>query len=160
MEITEVKIYLRERQDRKLKAYATLTFDNAFVVRDIRVIDGRKGLFVAMPSRKLRENCPRCSRKNVIGSRFCSYCGTNLEAISKPQQPERQQGEARKEEHRDIAHPITTEARESIQRTVLEAFEREKAAAPSAEEATAITEAETPPQPEQQESLINEATTL
>jgi stage V sporulation protein G len=158
VEITEVKIYLRERQDRKLKAYATLTFDNAFVVRDIRVIDGRKGLFVAMPSRKLRESCPRCSRKNVIGSRFCSYCGTNLEAISKPQQPERQQGDARKEEHRDIAHPITTEARESIQKAVLEAFEREKAAAPTAEEAAA-TVAEAPPQPEQQESLINEATT-
>lgn len=141
MEITEVKIYLRERQDRKLKAYATLTFDNAFVVRDIRVIDGRKGLFVAMPSRKLRESCPRCSRKNVIGSRFCSYCGTNLEAISKPQQHERQHGEERKEEHRDIAHPITTESRESIQEAVLEAFERKKATTPVAEEAL--------PQPEQ-----------
>ena len=152
MEITEVKIYLRERQDRKLKAYATLTLDNAFVVRDIRVIDGRKGLFVAMPSRKLRESCPRCSHKNVIGSRFCSYCGTNLEAISKPQQHERQHGEERKEEHRDIAHPITTEARESIQKAVLEAFLREKAAAVAAA-------AEAPPQPEQQESLINEATT-
>jgi stage V sporulation protein G len=141
VEITEVKIYLREKQDRKLKAYATLTFDNAFVVRDIRVIDGRKGLFVAMPSRKLRENCPRCSHKNVIGSRFCSYCGTNLEAISKPQQHERQHGEERKEEHRDIAHPITTESRESIQEAVLEAFERKKAATPVAEEAL--------PQPEQ-----------
>lgn len=140
MEITEVKIYLRERQDRKLKAYATLTFDNAFVVRDIRIIDGRKGLFVAMPSRKLRENCPRCSHKNVIGSRFCNYCGTNLEAISRPQQHQQQPGEERKQEHRDIAHPITTESRESIQRAVLEAFEREKAASPAAE---------VPPQPEQ-----------
>ncbi len=123
MEITEVKIYLREQQDRKLRAYATVTFDNAFVVRDLRVIDGRNGLFVAMPSRKLRENCPRCNYKNVMGSRFCNQCGTNLEGIARDRKPGNN-----KEEHRDIAHPITTEAREYIQKAVLEAYEREKSA--------------------------------
>ena len=123
MEITEVKVYPRENKDRKLKAYATLTFDNCFVVRDVRIIDGKKGLFVAMPSRKLREICPRCNHKNEVGSKFCNYCGTNLEAITKPHQP----GE-KKEDHRDIAHPVTSEARESIQKAVLEEYEKQLSA--------------------------------
>lgn len=51
MEITEVKITLRE--EAKLKAFASITFDDCFVVGGLRVIDGANGLFVAMPSRKL-----------------------------------------------------------------------------------------------------------
>ncbi len=50
MEITEVRITLR--REPKLKAYANVTFDNAFVVRGIKVIEGQKGLFISMPSRK------------------------------------------------------------------------------------------------------------
>ena len=128
MEITEVKIYLREQEDKKLRAYATVTFDNAFVVRDLRIIDGRRGFFVAMPSRKISENCPRCNHKNVVGSRFCNQCGTNLEAIIRNQGPT-----DLKQEHRDIAHPISSEARKYIQQVVLEAYERKKSAATTAE---------------------------
>jgi len=139
VEITEVKIYLREQEDKKLRAYATVTFDNAFVVRDLRIIDGRRGFFVAMPSRKISENCPRCNHKNVMGSRFCNQCGTNLEAIIRNHGPA-----DLKQEHRDIAHPITSEAREYIQKTVLEAYERKKSAATTTEvpapEATQATE--------------------
>ena len=54
MEITEVRIFLREGADKKLKAYATITIDNAFVVRNVKVIEGNKGLFVAM-LRKAKE---------------------------------------------------------------------------------------------------------
>ena len=50
MEITEIRISLRD--DNKLKAFASITFDNAFVVRGLKIIEGAKGLFVAMPSRK------------------------------------------------------------------------------------------------------------
>jgi stage V sporulation protein G len=50
MEITDVRLSLRHEE--KLKAYATITFDDCFVVRGIRVIHGAKGLFVAMPSRR------------------------------------------------------------------------------------------------------------
>ena len=53
MEITEVRIFLRNEE--KLKAYATVTFDNAFVVRNLKVIQGKQGMFVAMPSRKLSD---------------------------------------------------------------------------------------------------------
>lgn len=50
MDITEVKIHLRNEE--KLKAYATITFDNCFVIRDLKIIQGNTGMFVAMPSRK------------------------------------------------------------------------------------------------------------
>jgi len=50
MEITEVRLTLRNEE--RLKAYATITLDECFVVRGIRVIAGNEGLFVAMPSRK------------------------------------------------------------------------------------------------------------
>ena len=53
MEITEVRIFLRNEE--KLKAYATITFDNAFVVRNLKVVQGQQGLFVAMPSRKMSD---------------------------------------------------------------------------------------------------------
>jgi stage V sporulation protein G len=54
MEITEVKVFPVQNND-KLKAYASVVFDNCFVVRDLRVIHGTSGLFVAMPSRKRKD---------------------------------------------------------------------------------------------------------
>ncbi|MFH1743097.1 MAG: septation regulator SpoVG [bacterium] len=52
MEITEVKIYPISRGDDKLKAFVTLVLDGCFIIRDLKVIQGNNGLFVAMPSRK------------------------------------------------------------------------------------------------------------
>ncbi|NQU95289.1 MAG: septation protein SpoVG family protein [Candidatus Omnitrophica bacterium] len=121
MEITEVKVILKEGPDKKLKAYATLTFDNSFVVRNVKIIKGNKGLFVAMPSRKMREACPKCNYKNAIRSKFCNQCGSSFPAYdARTVSPE-----ARQSEHRDIAHPITLECREYIQKKVLTAYEAE-----------------------------------
>lgn len=50
MEITEVRIILRDED--KLKGFANVTFDNAFVIRGMKIISGNKGYFVSMPSRK------------------------------------------------------------------------------------------------------------
>ena len=55
MEITEVKVSLKEGPDKKLKAYATITFDQSFVVRNVKVIKGNKGFFVAMPSASFKK---------------------------------------------------------------------------------------------------------
>jgi len=126
MEITEVKIFLKEGQDKKLKAYATITFDNMFVVRNVKIIDGNKGLFVAMPSRKLKEPCPKCGFRNTVRSKFCNQCGSSLPMTE--QRPAVTNGEdaARQSEHKDIAHPITAECRDYIQKKVLEAYEKDK----------------------------------
>jgi len=122
MEITEVRIFLKEGQDKKLKAYATLTFDKSFVVRNVKVIEGTKGLFVAMPSRRLKESCPKCHFKNVVRSKYCNQCGATLPPHVE-QKPVMQgdKGE-RQSEHRDIAHPITSDFREYIQKKVLAAY--------------------------------------
>jgi len=50
MQITEIRISLRS--DNKLKAFASITLDNCFVIRGLKIIEGAKGVFVAMPSRK------------------------------------------------------------------------------------------------------------
>lgn len=54
MKITEVKVYPAKESGR-LKAYATIVFDNSFIVRDLKVIEGDKGLFVSMPSRRRKD---------------------------------------------------------------------------------------------------------
>ena len=53
MDITDVKIFPVEEE--KLKAYVTITLDDCFVVRDLKVIQGTSGLFVAMPAKKRKD---------------------------------------------------------------------------------------------------------
>ena len=122
MEITEIRVFLKEGQDKKLKAYVTVTFDNVFVIRNIKVIQGSEALFIAMPSRKVKNICPRCHFKNEAGSRYCNHCGGQI-----PQDV----GEVRiadtKADHRDIAHPITQQFREYLQTRILEAYKKEVA---------------------------------
>ena len=66
-----------------MKAVVSITLDDEFVVHDIKVIEGEKGLFIAMPSKKSADG-----------------------------------------EYRDIAHPINSSTRETIQKTILEAYEK------------------------------------
>ena len=54
MEITEVKVYPAKESGR-LKAYATIVFDNSFIIRDLKIIEGNKGYFVSMPSRRRKD---------------------------------------------------------------------------------------------------------
>ena len=128
MEITEVRVFLKDSPDKKLKAYATVTFDNAFVVRNIKVIDGSSGLFIAMPSRRTKTPCPRCAYKNEARSKYCNQCAAPLPVTVRT--PEQDPAGAQAE-HKDIAHPITQSFREYLQKRVLEAYEQEKARGPS-----------------------------
>lgn len=81
MNITDVRVR-KINQEGRMKAIVSVTFDDAFVVHDVKVVDGQNGLFVAMPSRKTAEG-----------------------------------------EFRDIAHPISSTAREIIQNAVLEKYQ-------------------------------------
>ena len=125
MKITEARIFPKAETDKKLRAFATITFDDCFVIRDIKIIEGSRGLFVAMPSRRVKEPCPQCKHGNIVRSHYCNQCGARLEISAKPVS-ERGDDAERQSEHRDIAHPITAECREYIQKTVLEAYEKEK----------------------------------
>ncbi|HOX47558.1 MAG TPA: septation regulator SpoVG [Spirochaetia bacterium] len=53
MEITDIRIR-RVTTESKLKAYVTVTFDDCFVVHNVKIIEGKTGIFIAMPSRKTR----------------------------------------------------------------------------------------------------------
>ncbi len=82
MEITEVRIKLMEDNsgsNERLQAFCSITFDDMFVIRDLKIIEGAKGFFVAMPSRKLTDRCGHCGTKNHLRSRFCSQCGCRLD---------------------------------------------------------------------------------
>ena len=121
MEITEVRIKLMEEPGERLKAFCSITFDDAFVVRDLKIIEGSSGPFVAMPSRKLTAHCPYCGCKNHLRGGYCNQCGKRL----------REGMAARDEDGRaklyaDIAHPINSSCRELIQNKVIEAFDKEK----------------------------------
>ena len=82
MKITDVRVRKLTKEG-KLKAVVSVTFDDELVVHDIKVIEGEKGLFIAMPSRKSSDG-----------------------------------------EYRDIAHPINSATRESLQATILEKYEQ------------------------------------
>ncbi len=129
MDITEVKVFMRNSKEGKLRAYASITLDNCFIVRDLKVIEGKKGLFVAMPSRKLRQACSKCGHPNVIGSKFCNDCGSVIELAPRTETIHTGggEGEARQDTHKDIAHPISVETRDYVQKKVMEVYEREKA---------------------------------
>jgi stage V sporulation protein G len=125
--ITEVRIKLCEANSERLLAFCSVTFDNAFVVRDLKIIEGTKGIFVAMPSRKLTDRCVKCSCKNHLRARFCNSCGARLDEGRAMRDTD-----GRAKLHADIAHPIHSAAREQIQGAVIRAFaeERERAKMP------------------------------
>ncbi|MCP4247936.1 MAG: stage V sporulation protein G [bacterium] len=119
MEISEVRVKLVSDSSDRLKAYCSITIDGCFVVRDLKIIDGTNGLFVAMPSRKLAARCP-CGSKNHLRARHCNECGQALEGDRLASART-----GRNKLHADIAHPINAECREFIQNRVIEEYEAE-----------------------------------
>ena len=140
MRLTDIRIKLCESQNQnnRLKAFCALTFDNTFVIRDVKLIEGNEGLFLAMPSRKLADHCPRCGEKNHLRARYCNNCGNHLDE-SRFQRYQNGNGNghghmngngngnghSRLKLHADIAHPINAECRQAIEREVVTAFHGE-----------------------------------
>jgi stage V sporulation protein G len=121
--ITEVRIKLMEdnSENERLQAFCSVTFDDAFVVRDLKIIEGTKGSFVAMPSRKLTDRCGGCGCKNHLRARFCNQCGGKLD-----ENRATRDADGRAKLHADIAHPINSACREVIQSAVLKAYQEER----------------------------------
>ncbi len=120
MEITEVRIKLMEEASERLQAFCSITFDNSFVIRDLKIIDGANGPFVAMPSRKLTAHCPQCGCKNHLRAAHCNQCGGRL-ADDRMVKDE----DGRAKLYADIAHPINSACREMIQDRVIREFQLE-----------------------------------
>ena len=121
MVITEVRIKLMEDNNERLQAFCSVTFDDCFVIRDLKIIEGTKGSFVAMPSRKLTDRCSQCGCKNHLRARNCNQCGTRLD-----ENRALRDMDGRAKLHADIAHPINSACRESIQGSILQAFQQER----------------------------------
>ncbi len=124
MEITNIKIVLAKDPDKNVKAFCTVTFDDCFVVRDMKIIEGEKGLFVAMPSRRQSERCGNCHRKNPVGVPYCSWCGVRLAEVKTPREASSL--------YVDIAHPSTSECRRMIEEKLIEAYREALASPPEA----------------------------
>ena len=126
MDISDVRVKLVRDPGERLKAVCTVTFDELFVVRDVKVVDGANGLFVAMPSQKLAVHCPQCHQKNHVRAKFCNECGGKLPPNTVP--PD---SNGRSRLHRDIAHPIKASFRQAMQERVIEAYNEEAGRAES-----------------------------
>lgn len=120
MDITEVRIKLMEDNNERLQAFCSITFDDAFVIRDLKIIEGAKGSFVAMPSRKLTDRCTHCGYKNHLRARFCNQCGSKLDEDRATRDVD-----GRAKLHADIAHPINSACREKLQGAIISAYEQE-----------------------------------
>ncbi len=121
MQVTEVRIKLMEGSEDRLRAFCSITLDHCFVVRDLKIIDGTNGPFVAMPSRKLSGHCYRCNYKNHLRAAFCNQCGAKLKVTVPADLPQKL--------YADVAHPVNSECRELISSAVLSEFENELARA-------------------------------
>src|SRR4051812_1788881 len=106
-----------EEPGERLKAFCSITFDNCFVIRDLKIIDGSNGPFVAMPSRKLTAHCPGCGMKNHLRAQYCNQCGKRLTEARAPKDVD-----GRAKLYADIAHPINSFCREMIQDVVVNEY--------------------------------------
>ena len=120
MEISEVRVRLVENKNDRLKAFCSVTLDNDFVVRDIKIIEGGGGYIVAMPSKKRSDRCDKCGGKNHLRAKYCNNCGSHLS-----ENRETRGSTGRTKFHTDIAHPINPGCREKIQSQIVKAFRRE-----------------------------------
>jgi stage V sporulation protein G len=120
MEISEVRVKLVADKDDRLKAFCSITMDKEFLVRDIKVIEGTSGPFVAMPSRKMCDHCGRCGAKNHLKAKFCNGCGKKLN-----ENRAKRKFRGKVKLHADIAHPVGPEFRKKLHDQVIAAFDAE-----------------------------------
>jgi len=120
MEITEVRIKLMEESEDRLRAFCSITIDHSFVIRDLKIIEGVNGPFVAMPSRKMSARCGKCGNKNHLRSSYCNQCGTRLRGPQDVRDVEG--GGGSNKMYADIAHPINQACRDLIQNSVIREY--------------------------------------
>lgn len=115
VEVTEVRLTLHEPRfsGDAVLAYCTAVLDAAWVVHEIKVIQGDGGPFLSMPSRKVTDHCLRCGRKVPVDARYCNGCGAEAD-------PER--GRRTGKVFQDLIHPINAVARKVLEGAVLAAY--------------------------------------
>lgn len=120
MDITDIRIFIPNMRDKRLLGFATLTLGGVFVIKEIRILDGRDGWFISMPARKKDSRCDKCKLKNHLQAIYCNHCGVLL-----PTQPIMNMDGTRRLFYEDIVHPITPDFRAELQNLILDAYEKE-----------------------------------
>ena len=113
MDVTEVRLEPLDHE--KAKAVGSIVLDGQFVVKDIRVVQ-LDNLIVAMPSRPMRDKCPKCNSGNAISARFCNHCGGRLGEFK-----QRLNG---RQLFVDLCHPLPGQLRDKIDCAVLSEYAR------------------------------------
>lgn len=123
LNITETRLQLVEDDGCKVKANASIVIDGGFAVHDLKILEGFKGEYVAMPYRTLTNRCPDCNHKNPMRNNYCGQCGV---ALKKERVYLDRDG--RPQLTMDVCHPINKECRDQLSEIVLNAFwlERDK----------------------------------
>ena len=121
MDISEIRVKLVDNRKERLLAFCTVTFHREFVVRDVKIIDGPRGPFIAMPSRKVMDRCHGCGSKNHLRAGYCNDCGCELNENRAPKD-----ARGRPRLHVDVAHPINQECRSGLEDSILSAYENEQ----------------------------------
>ena len=134
IEVTEVRIKLASEDDDKLLGYCSVTLNNAFVIKDLKIIQGDDAVFIAMPSRKITDKCGACGYKNHLRAKFCNECGAKL-----PHNRADTDARGRAKLHFDLVHPIRADVRDYVHNAILEAYaieaqRRKEGLPPSSEE--------------------------
>jgi len=114
MNITEIRITPAEDREKPLVAYCSLTLEGCFAVHDLRVLQKRDRLFVAMPCRKRMVPCCQCNGKNIVQARFCNFCGNDL--------ANRFQEDTERRIYVDVAHPVNEKFRTELEKAILSKF--------------------------------------
>jgi DNA-binding cell septation regulator SpoVG len=117
MNISEIQIYLKPGARTRLRAICSIVVDNAFVIHDLRIIEGSEGPFVAMPSRRKTYLCDKCKRSNHGMANYCNDCGEELDLHL----------EDIRYQYVDVAHPISVTCREQVERMVLVEYKKKQA---------------------------------
>ncbi|UCG48142.1 MAG: SpoVG family protein [Phycisphaerales bacterium] len=115
-----MRVKLVTDKDERLKGFCSITMDREFLVRDIKIIEGTGGPFVAMPSRKMCDHCKRCGAKNHLKARFCNDCGAKLK-----ENRARRKYRGKVKLHADVAHPVNAEFRKKLHDQIIAAFNAE-----------------------------------
>jgi stage V sporulation protein G len=120
VDISEIRVKLVDNRKERLLAFCTVTFHREFVVRDVKIIDGPRGPFIAMPSRKVMDRCHGCGSKNHLRAGYCNECGCELNENRAPKD-----ARGRPRLHVDVAHPINQDCRTDLERRIIESYEDE-----------------------------------
>lgn len=117
MLITDVSIYIPEKTIGHLLAFCQIVVDDCMVIKDIRILNGEKSKWIAMPSRKIQYGCPYCKSKNNLKAKFCNDCGKELPKTYENVFDRRML-------YDDVAHPINPVFRNYIEEVILAEYER------------------------------------